>query len=230
MKHSTPQPPARRSRLWLLIVALLVIIILPFFLVGENFEAWLNPERAKQWLESLGPYAWAGGIALLVSDLFLPIPGTVLMSAMGLVYGWFWGGVANSAGSVLAGLVAYSLCRMYGRGAARWLAGEAGLQKAETIFHESKSGWLVALSRWMPVLPEAVACLAGLARMPRRLFLVALMAGSIPQGFTFAAFGDSALERPGLALTANVVLPIIFFAITAVLLRRSARPQEQALD
>ena len=50
-------------------------------------------------MESFGPFAWVGGVVLLVSDLVLPIPGTVVMSALGLVYGWFWGGIASVCGT-----------------------------------------------------------------------------------------------------------------------------------
>ena len=95
--HS-PAPAPHRSRLWLLVVAVLVFIILPFVFWGEVFERMFDLQGARQWLESLGPWAWLGGIALLVSDLVLPIPGTVVMSALGLRYGWFVGGLVSTAG------------------------------------------------------------------------------------------------------------------------------------
>src|SRR5262245_57771068 len=101
---------ATRSRFWLLITVLLVLIIAPFVIWGEWFEKMLDLRGAKAWMESLGAWAWLGGIALLVGDLVLPIPGTVVMSALGLVYGWFWGGVASVSGAMLGGLVAYALC------------------------------------------------------------------------------------------------------------------------
>src|SRR5215212_7067927 len=102
---------ANRSRLWLLIMVLLVLIIAPFCIWGEWFEKMFDLHGAKAWMESLGAWAWLGGVALLISDLVLPVPSTVVMSALGLVYGWFWGGLASVVGAVLAGLVAYGLCR-----------------------------------------------------------------------------------------------------------------------
>ncbi len=125
MEGTTP-----RSRFWLLITALLVLIIVPFCIWGGWFEQMLDLQGAKRWMESLGLWAWLGGIALLLSDLVLPIPSTVVMSALGLAYGWFWGGVVSVAGSVLSGIVAYGLCLRFGRKPAVWLAGEAGLAKA----------------------------------------------------------------------------------------------------
>ena len=50
-------------------------------------------------------------------------------------------------------------------------------------------GWVVALSRALPILPEVISCTAGLVRMPFRKFTVALACGSAPMGFLFAAIG-----------------------------------------
>lgn len=201
-------------------MALLVLIIAPFSIWGGWFERMLDLQGAKGWMESLGPWAWLGGVVLLVSDLVLPIPGTVVMSALGLVYGWFWGGVASVAGSALGGLVAYALCRKFGHKPAVWLAGEEGLAKGETLFRSQRGGWLVALSRWMPVLPEAVACLAGLTQMPFRAFLIALLCGTVPLGFTFAAIGALGVERPGLAIALSALVPVALYGIATLLLRR----------
>jgi uncharacterized membrane protein YdjX (TVP38/TMEM64 family) len=145
------------------------------------------------------------------------------MSALGLVYGWFWGGVASVFGSVLSGVIAYGLCRKFGHRAALWLAGEEGLAKGEALFQSERGGWLVALSRWMPVLPEAVACLAGLTNMPWRTFITALIAGSIPLGFAFAAIGALGLERPGTALALSALIPVALYALAAWVLRKRKR-------
>jgi uncharacterized membrane protein YdjX (TVP38/TMEM64 family) len=214
-----PQPHFH-SRLWLLITALLVLIIGPFCIWGEWFEKMFDLQGAKAWMESLGTWAWVGGIALLISDLLLPVPSTVVMSALGLVYGWFWGGIASVAGAVLAGLVAYVLCRKFGHRPAIWLAGEEGLAKGAALFRSQRGGWLVALSRWMPVLPEAVACLAGLTKMPFRVFFVALLSGCVPLGFTFAAIGGLGVERPGLAITLSALVPVALYGVAAAVLRR----------
>jgi uncharacterized membrane protein YdjX (TVP38/TMEM64 family) len=192
--------------LLVLIGALIVAVVLPFVFWGERFEAALSLEGAREWMEGYGRWAWLAGMALLVSDLVLPIPGTVVMSALGWMYGWFWGGVIAAAGSVLSGVVAYGLCRLMGRRVAVWIAGEDGLEKAHALM-ERGGGWLVAVSRWLPVMPEAVASLAGLAGMRWRTFWVALLCGSLPLGFAFAAIGHLGHEQPGAALLLSAVVP-----------------------
>ncbi|MCE2695206.1 MAG: VTT domain-containing protein, partial [Verrucomicrobiaceae bacterium] len=146
----------------LILLTFLVLtgIIVPFLIWGAWFDSVLSLEGARKWMEGYGSWAWAAGIALLVSDIVLPVPSTVVMSALGWMYGWWVGGLICAAGSMLSGIIAYAACRWLGRGAALYLAGEDGLRSGEEIF-EKRGGWLVALSRWMPVLPGAVACLAG---------------------------------------------------------------------
>jgi uncharacterized membrane protein YdjX (TVP38/TMEM64 family) len=170
-------------------------------------------------MEGYGAWAWAAGIVLLVADIVLPVPSTVVMSALGWMYGWWIGGLICSAGSMLSGIVAYGACRWLGRGAARWIAGEEGLRRGEEIFEKS-GGWLVALSRWMPVLPEAVACLAGLSRMRRRVFFPALVCGSLPTGFAFAAIGHLGQSEPGWAMALSCIVPVVLWLGAARWLKR----------
>jgi len=203
---------APTRHLLLLILLLLAGVIGPFLIWGEWFDRVLTIEGAQQWMESYGRWAWAAGLALLVGDIVLPIPSTVVMSALGWMYGWFIGGLLAAGGSVLSGLVAYGACRWLGRPAARWIAGEDGIQRASELM-EKGGGWLVAVSRWMPVLPEAVACLAGLARMRWRTFWLALVCGSVPLGFAFAAIGHLGHSNPALALILSAVLPIGLWAL-----------------
>jgi len=203
--------PGRRS---LLVLALLVLagILIPFAIWGERFDAALSADGARRFLDDYGAWAWAVGIALLVADIALPIPSTLVMSALGWRYGWWWGGCASALGSVLAGVVAYSASRVAGRPLARRIAGASALAEAEVAFAR-RGGWLVATSRWMPVLQEAVACLAGLARMRRRTFLVALLCGSVPLGFAFAAIGHLGQESPAVALILSAAVPIALFGL-----------------
>lgn len=195
-----------------LFVLLLIGIIVPFLVWGQQFDAVLSLEGARRWMEGYGTWAWAAGIALLIADIVLPIPGTVVMSALGWMYGWWLGGLIATAGSFASGLIAYVLCRWLGRPVARRLAGEDGLQRGEALFARN-GGWLVVLSRWMPVLPEAVACLAGLAKMRWSTFVLSLACGSLPLGFAFAAIGDLGHASPGWAIALSALVPIALWLI-----------------
>lgn len=204
--------PIHMKRFWLIILLLLTGIIIPFAIWGDQFDAALSLEGARTWMMRYGSLAWVAGVGLLVADIALPIPSTVVMSAMGLMYGWWWGGLASSLGSILSGVVAYALCRCAGHRAALWIAGAEGLAKGEALFAKH-GGWLVATSRWMPVLPEAIACLAGLVRMSWRQYITALVCGSLPVGFAFAAIGHLGSSNPTLALVLSAVVPVLLWLL-----------------
>jgi len=198
--------------LWRLFLILAVGVMIPFVVWGAQFEAWLSGEAAVEWLRGLGGWGWLGGIGILMADLFLPVPGTAVMSALGFVYGPWVGGVVSAAGSFLSGTLAYGLTRWLD---VRWvarLAGERELERCRALF-ESSGAWLVALSRWLPILPEVVACLAGLSRMRGRIFFPALACGSVPLGFVFAAIGAAGQDHPGLALGLSAVLPAFLMVV-----------------
>jgi len=193
----------------LLVSAALVLLgaIAPYLIWGEALEAAFSVEGARAWMAGYGAGAGLAGVGLLVADLLLPIPSTLVMSALGLAYGAWVGGLYAAAGTMLAGLVAYGLSRWLGRPLARRLAGEEGLRRGEELF-ERGGAWLVAGSRCLPILPEAVACLAGLHRMPFRTFLLALACGSVPTGFLFAAIGALGQAEPAWALGLSVIFPV----------------------
>ncbi|ARA93596.1 DedA family protein [Rhodothermaceae bacterium RA] len=199
-------------RLLWLFLGLAVLFLIPFFLWGDALEATFSHAGITAWLGAYGRWAWAAALALLVGDLLLPIPASVVMTALGLLYGPVAGGLISAAGSFLAGSVAYGLCRGLGRGAARRLLGEADLARGERLF-ERVGGWLVVASRWLPVLPEVIACLAGLTRMPAGRFHLALACGAVPVGFTFAALGYAGADRPVLALVLSALVPPLLWLV-----------------
>ena len=76
--------------------------------------------------------------------------------------------------------------------------------------------------RWLPVLPEIVACMAGLNQMRLRDFMIGLVCGSIPLGFVFAYVGYTGLEHPYFAILVSALLPAVLWLIAQYLLRKAA--------
>ena len=206
------------GRLLLTFLAIAVLIALPFFIWGDRLEALFTGSGAVAQIKQYGSFAWAIAIVLLLSDLALPIPTTAIMSALGIIYGPLLGGAIAAAGSVISGLTGYALCRAFGRPLARFLSGGKALEDGERLF-ASAGGWIVVLSRWLPVVSEVMACMAGLARMPFALFIGALLCGSVPLGFVFAAIGHIGEDRPVITLGIATILPIVLWLACRPLLR-----------
>jgi uncharacterized membrane protein YdjX (TVP38/TMEM64 family) len=194
------------TRLMGLFVLLAVVVAIPFVIWGSDFERSFSREGAIAWLSGHGRWAGMAGVLLLMADLFLPIPATAVMAALGFVYGPVVGGLIATVGGFLSGALAYLLCRWFGRPVAVRVLGPQELMKGERLFARV-GGWLVALSRWLPVFPEVIACMAGLSRMPPLAFFTALACGSAPLGFVFAAIGHAGVDHPALAIALSALLP-----------------------
>jgi uncharacterized membrane protein YdjX (TVP38/TMEM64 family) len=206
-------------RLLVTALALAAFFCATFVIWGGDFLRWFSGEAAILWIRGWGAWGWLAIIGLLMSDLVLPIPATPVMTAAGYLYGPVLGGLISATGSFCAGMLGYGLCRAFGRGLALRLAGERELAEHETLFQRS-GPWLVAASRWLPLLPEVVSCLAGLTRMPLRLFATALASGSLPLGFVYAAIGAAGQDHPRLALGLSIIVPPILWALVRPLLHR----------
>lgn len=194
-----------------IILFLAAVVAAPFFLIGDSFDTFFANGGIVSLLREYGGFAWLVAIGLLIGDLALPVPTTAVIAALGMIYGPVIGGCIAGFGSVVSGLIGYGLCRQFGRPLAIWLSGEDGLVRGETIFNDM-GGWIVAMSRWLPVLSEIVACVAGLSRMSFRVFILALLCGSVPLGFVFAAIGDMGADSPMMTLILSAVLPICLWA------------------
>lgn len=209
VKTMLHQRSKRLARIFLLLAALVMV---PFFIWGGSFSEWLNPQELAERLRGQGMKGALLVIALLIGDLFLPIPATVVMAASGYIYGGWLGGAINVVGSMLAGMLAYNMCRKLGRSAAERLTGNHDFTGEEEIF--ARHGfWLIALSRWLPVFPEVMACMAGLMRMPARSFHLALLSGTLPMGFAYGFMGQSLGENPLIAAVIGILPPAFLWLV-----------------
>jgi len=197
---------------------LFVLIVASFLHWGDWFSSFFEDNGAVTILTSYGRWAWVVGLVLLMADLFLPLPATLVMSALGYIYGPFIGSIFSTIGSVMAGLLAFGLCRALGERGALVILGKKDLEKGRNLF-SNKGGWIVAVSRWLPVLPEIVSCMAGLNQMSAGKFTVALVCGSLPLGLVFAYIGHSGRDYPMAATLISALFPVVLWGFAQWALR-----------
>jgi uncharacterized membrane protein YdjX (TVP38/TMEM64 family) len=200
-------------RLLFLFIGLAIIVLGTFFIWGDSFTEMFSQTGTVNWLSQYGKWAWAVAVILLMADLLLPLPATIIIAAVGYIYGPIAGGLISVAGSFIAGSLGYWLCRLLGEPTAIKLLGKKDYLRGKRMSGKV-GGWVVALSRWLPVFPEVISCMAGLTRMPAGYFHAALFCGSLPFGFIYAYVGYTGVEDPWLAIVLSAALPpIIWFAI-----------------
>ena len=197
-------------RLALLVFALLAITIVPFLFWGDRLEGALAEHGVAGWMQDFGRWAWLVGVGLIASDIALPIPASAVMAGLGIIYGPIMGGVISAFGSVIAGLLGYGACRLIGPKTARKFTGAEGFDQARHLF-DRWGGWIVAGSRWLPVLPETISFLAGLTAMPFHRYILALACGSMPLGFVFATAGHVGADRPLVTLAICAIAPFLLW-------------------
>lgn len=186
------------------VTVLVAMVVGPYLLWHERMDAYFASPDYQNWLASVRSYAWLIGIGLLVADLFLPIPSAPVMATLGTIYGTFLGGLIGAIGSILAGLVAYGLARLVGRRAARLLASEQDLADFQRFFDTWGGGGIIA-TRVLPVVPEVLTFLAGLARMHFGRFCLALVLGALPVSLLLAWAGEAAGTSSALLLVLTLI-------------------------
>jgi uncharacterized membrane protein YdjX (TVP38/TMEM64 family) len=197
-------------RLLLIAIVLIAISVVTFLIWGGQIEEDMSQLGVAGWMQSFGVWAWVVGIGLIAADIVLPVPSTAVMGALGIIYGPLVGGMISASGSVISGLLGYGVCRLIGPKTAERLAGTEGLRRARTLF-DRWGGWLVAGSRWLPILPETISFLAGLTSMRFTHYLGALVSGAVPLGLTFATAGHLGADNALLTLVICAVAPLVLW-------------------
>lgn len=199
------------------------LIFLTFIWWGEAMEAAFNSQALATAMADARPTGWLIGLGLLLVDLVLPVPATGVMSALGAIYGFWLGWLIGVIGSSLAGLAGYGLVRLGGDRIRRRLASPRELDEFGSLF-DRWGGLAIIGSRALPILPEVMAVLAGLAGMRLRIFLPALLAGTIPVTGLFAWWGSyMGSDAPATSMLVAIVVPLVLWASLIPFLRKPGR-------
>jgi len=201
------------------IVLLLALVLLPFFVLGDRMDVLVG-----KWLtEYSGSRLAVLLVMLLVLDVILPIPSSLVASYACQRFGPGWGLLIISTGISWAMLVGYLIGRTLGTAGTRRSLGEATYQRALQFGSTRGAAMAIALSRALPVLSEAMALLAGALRWPVwscSLWgsLAGVGVGSI-YALLFWWWGDTA--GFGAVLFGAALVPALGLGLSAWLFKRS---------
>ena len=188
-------------RVIVIIIALLIPIV-PFLIIGEiPGEKWLSRADDNAFIFGLT------GASLLTSDIFLPIPssiiGTFLGARLGILSGWAW----IWSGLMVGNLIGFA-------------AGKYLLKSIKFDMSETPTQVILFLSRPVPVFAEAAAITAGAANTSIKQFLIACAAGNAIYAGVLSANG--ALLIPQSLAGPGLILPMALPVITWLVWRRYA--------
>jgi uncharacterized membrane protein YdjX (TVP38/TMEM64 family) len=189
---------------YLLLAGVLLALFLLLFGVAEALRVPVLTDPAVT-LGAAGVSAVVFGIGLLVADVVLPVPSSLVMIAHGALFGTVLGAGLSLVGAVGATLTGYGLGHWGGRPLVGRICSEQERRRAEALVR--RWGLLAVIaSRPVPLLAETVAVVAGTSSLGLLRTAVAALLGALPGALLYGAAGAAALSTPsGLAVFASVL-------------------------
>jgi uncharacterized membrane protein YdjX (TVP38/TMEM64 family) len=179
-------------------IGLLLLLFLILFLIVEQLNVPIL--TAPHYLiQARSVSAASVGITLLIADVFLPVPSSLVMITNGAVFGVVLGTLLSLVGSLGAGLLGFFLGRWGGFLLARLVPPEERLQ-AERLL-EKWGNLAIIVTRPVPLLAETTAIVAGTSTMGWKNMALATILGSLPAAFLYAFTGATAANFDNVWLT-----------------------------
>jgi uncharacterized membrane protein YdjX (TVP38/TMEM64 family) len=215
-------------KVFAIIVTGLVVLFSLLFLFGESIGI-LKEQFIEQSIASLGGDIQGKlliGVTvavLLISDIVLPIPSSIVMTLSGKFLGFIPGSIVAAIGAMGAAWIGFYACRWGGKKIFTKLIGDKDTTRIREWF--DKYGVVaVILSRPVPMLTEILSCIAGVTQFSPKLFSIASLCGTIPICFVYGYFGSiSSGSNPWPAVWISLVIPAIGWLCVRLIERKRAQ-------
>ena len=190
------------KRYLLLMVALMTFFVI-LFLIVEALGVPLLSDPTP-WMKHGGILAACLGVGLLIADVLLPVPSSLVMVAHGALFGVWVGTLLSLVGSVGAAMFGFAIGRRGGK----------FLNRMVTPAEQSRANRLLArwgalaiiVTRPIPVLAETVAIMSGTSSLRWSTVMLASIAGSLPPALLYALTGAAVANFQSTSLMFGVVL------------------------
>lgn len=205
------------KKILILFACISIFILIIFGLFGSleaTFTQFLSKDKPALELVGLS-------FLIMVSDIILPVPSTLVMLFNGSLFGIFWGSML----SIISNLVSCSLGFWIGKKSKKWMSKISSSEEQESAnrFLAKYGFYGLMFSRGIPILAEAVAVISGTGKMKFSSFVLACVLGLLPISFLYAYTGKMALDGTSnflISLAINTFLIIVTWVLRGKLLKR----------
>lgn len=203
------------------VIAVLVLILLPFALFGAAADAWA--ERQLHAAATAPLLVAALVVGFLAADIVAPVPSSIVATFAGATLGLVGGAMATLLGLTLGCVLGYWLGHAPGRQLTQSALGAGELQRLEAGWATFGDAFLV-LARAVPVLAEASVLFAGMSAMPKRRFFILTGLANVGLAVIYSGLGAWALSTSSflLAFGATLALPALAWMVAGGLRPSSA--------
>jgi uncharacterized membrane protein YdjX (TVP38/TMEM64 family) len=192
-------------------IVILAIPIVPFLLFGARVDAWF-----ADWKENppAVPAVAAVVVGLLATDVFLPVPSSVVATLAGYQLGVIGGTGAVWCGMTVGAVIGFALARWLGPRFVSWMTRQSDLVRTQRLT-DRYGPLILVLGRGVPVLAEASVLLLGMHGLSWRRFLPPVLLSNLGLALAYAAFGELAEKYSllPLALGVSIALPVVMVAL-----------------
>jgi uncharacterized membrane protein YdjX (TVP38/TMEM64 family) len=209
----------------LLVVGLALLVpIVPFLGFGPwlegRIEGWLDPPPAPAMVA-------LATVALLSTDVLLPIPSSVVSTVAGAQLGIVGATLASWLGMTFGAAFGFALAKWCGRPLAERFSSSDDLDRLDALAGRY-GAWILIVTRALPILAEAAVLLMGTTRLSWRRFLPAIMLSNLGIAAVYSVLGHLARDRGQLlwAIAVSIALPLLATTMARWLLPRTAPPPE----
>jgi uncharacterized membrane protein YdjX (TVP38/TMEM64 family) len=194
---------------WLLMLGMGTVFLALFGLVASlDVPLLTNPQP---FLDRAGLWGAAAiGAGLLILDVFLPVPASLVMVAHGALFGLVRGTLVSLAGSMGGAALGFAVGRWGSASLHRWVPANER-QRADELL-QRWGGLAIIVTRPIPILAESVSILAGTSPLGFWRFLGAAFLGNFPACALYAATGATAARLDNAFLMFGLVLAVAALA------------------
>ena len=190
------------KRYLLIVIAMILFFLLLFFIVESLGIPLLSDPTT--WLKKGGLPAACLGVGLLIADVLLPVPSSLVMVAHGAIFGVVPGTFLSLMGSLGAALFGFAIGRRGGRLMQRIVPVE---ERTRANYLLERWGTLaIIVTRPVPVLAETMTIVAGASSLSWSKLVLASTFGSLTPAFLYALTGAAVVNFQSTALMFTVVL------------------------
>jgi uncharacterized membrane protein YdjX (TVP38/TMEM64 family) len=170
----------QKNNTWIKLFFLVAFLLLVFVLYKSGaFHFFLDRNRLKSFLDSLGPLSFAGFIILQVLQVVAaPIPGEVTGFIGGYIYGVLLGIILSTIGLTLGSWLAFIISKTFGRPFIEKFIQKKTIERFDYLLKHHRAAFLVFLLFLIPGFPKDYLCyILGLGPMNTMEFLIISTAG-----------------------------------------------------
>lgn len=188
----------KRKRIIKLSVILLLCSVLLYFFYKANLyspmkQIFSSPQAFKEFILEQGSLAPVIFLLMQIAQTIIsPIPGNLIALAGGSIFGGLTASLLSSSGIIIGSIIAFYMARFFGKPLVIKLIGEPVYNKYSSFLTNKGTTSLLILF-FLPFFPDDAFCfLAGLSKLPSKLFLILVIIGR-PPGIIFASLAGAGI-------------------------------------